>query len=616
MSEVTLPKSEVAFADLGLNPLLLRAVEAYPFATPIQAEAIPPILEGRDVVGQAQTGTGKTAAFAIPMLQRIDLNRPTPQVLVLTPTRELAIQVAESFEKYGAHLPGLRVTSIYGGQDYQVQFRQLDRGVHVVVGTPGRVMDHLRRGSLRLDGMHAFVLDEADEMLKMGFAEDVEWILTQAPQERQIALFSATMPPAIRRIAEQHLRSPAEITIRQVSATADTVRQRFIVAPPRVKFDVLARVLEAEETDGVIIFVRTRSTTEPLADFLNSIGYRTGALSSDVAQKQREKIVDALRSGKLDIVIATDVAARGLDVQRISHVINYDLPRDSESYVHRIGRTGRAGRTGNAILFLHPKERPLLRRLENATRREIEPMEVPTKREINRRRVSKFHERITTALAHPELGTIQSLIEQYRREHPEVTVEQIAAALGAISTGDGPLLLTEELPPIGGFADRRDARFDDQGPRRFERGDRGDRMERGGERFGDRRNDERFARERPPRRTDEMETFRVEVGRQHDVKPGNLVGAIANETGLQSSLIGRIEIFEDFSTVDLLAGMPDDIFDSLKRVWVAGRQLNISRVGSEQRRPRREFSPEGGGPRGRARRPARRDGFAPEAASR
>lgn len=580
MSELPVDsKSDVSFSDLNLHPALLQAVQdsGYTIATPIQAEAIPPILEGRDVIGQAQTGTGKTAAFAIPMLQRVDLSRRAPQVLVLTPTRELAIQVAESFEKYAAKLSGLRVASIYGGQDFQVQFRQLDRGAHVVVGTPGRVMDHLRRGSLKLDGMHAFVLDEADEMLKMGFAEDVEWILTQAPAERQIALFSATMPPAIRRIADQHLRNPAQITIRQVTATADTVRQRFVVSPPHLKQAVLSRVLEAEETDGVIIFVRTRSITEPLADYLSSQGHRTAALSSDVPQKQRERIVDALRTGKLDIIIATDVAARGLDVQRISHVINYDLPHDSESYVHRIGRTGRAGRSGNAILFLHPKERGLLRRLENATRQPIEPMEVPTKRDINRRRVARFHDRITAALAHPEMGTFTSLIEQYRRDK-DIPVEQIAAAVAVMGMGDTQLLIQEELPPIG-FAERREPRdFGPDGPPR--------------------RSFERDGRDGPPRRdmrpersSERMETFRVEVGRVHQVKPSNLVGAIANETGLRSSSIGRIEIFDEFSTVDLLAGMPNDLFETLKQVWVAGRQLNISRVGrpaSAQDRPFRK----------------------------
>ncbi len=408
--------SELTFEELNLSGPLLQAIQnaGYSTATPIQARAIPLLLAGRDVLGQAQTGTGKTAAFAVPMLQGIDLDQKVPQVLVLTPTRELAIQVAEAFKRYAAGLPGLRVAPIYGGQDYQVQFRHLDRGVHVVVGTPGRVMDHINRGSLKLDALRGLVLDEADEMLQMGFADDVDWILTKAPAQRQIALFSATMPDAIRRIAQRHLRNPAEITIKQKAATADTVRQRFVVVNPHQKEVVLARVLEAEPIDGVLVFVNTKSTTEPLAEYLSSQGHRTAALSSDVPQSQRERIIEGLRSGKLDVIVATDVAARGLDVQRISHVINYDFPTDSEGYVHRIGRTGRAGRSGNAIMFLHPRGRHLLRRIEHATRQTIEPMEIPTTEAINQRRVARFHERITAGMAHPDLATFTSLVEQYR----------------------------------------------------------------------------------------------------------------------------------------------------------------------------------------------------------
>ena len=444
------------FEELNLSGPLLQAIQnaGYATATPIQARAIPLLLAGRDVLGQAQTGTGKTAAFAIPMLQGIDLDQKVPQVLVLTPTRELAIQVAQAFKRYAAGLPGLRVAPIYGGQDYQVQFRHLDRGVHVVVGTPGRVMDHINRGSLKLDALRGLVLDEADEMLQMGFADDVDWILTKAPAQRQIALFSATMPEAIRRIAQRHLRNPAEITIKQKAATADTVRQRFVVVDPHQKEAVLARVLEAEPIDGVLIFVNTKSTTEPLAEYLSSQGHRTAALSSDVPQSQRERIIDSLRSGKLDVIVATDVAARGLDVQRISHVINYDFPTDSEGYVHRIGRTGRAGRSGNAILFLHPRGRHLLRRIEHATRQTIEPMEIPTTEAINQRRVARFHERITAGMTHPDLATFTSLVEQYRSEN-DVPLEQIAAALAALAAGDTPLLLAEDLPETR-FAETRD----------------------------------------------------------------------------------------------------------------------------------------------------------------
>jgi ATP-dependent RNA helicase DeaD len=434
------------FAALGLCDSLVAAVEAagYTIPTPIQAKTIPLLLSGRDVVGQAQTGTGKTAAFALPMLQKIDMRRNVPQVLVLTPTRELAIQVAEAFEKYARRMGALRVAPIYGGQDYQVQFRQLDRGVHVVVGTPGRVMDHMRRGSLNSASFQCLVLDEADEMLRMGFAEDVDWILTQMPAKRQIALFSATMPAPIRQIAQQHLHTPAEITIRQKTATADTINQRYLVVAPHQKEAALARVLESEPTDGVLVFVKTKSMTEPLAEYLGRVGLKAAALSGDLAQKQRERIVDSLKSGKIDVIVATDVAARGLDVQRISHVVNYDLPRDSEAYVHRIGRTGRAGRSGEAIVFVHPREQRMLQRLEYATRHKIEPMELPTNRMINKQRVARFHERITEALGSKQLETFQSIVDQYLREN-EVSLEMIAAALAVLANADAPLLAKGDM---------------------------------------------------------------------------------------------------------------------------------------------------------------------------
>ncbi|MES2789570.1 MAG: DEAD/DEAH box helicase [Planctomycetota bacterium] len=552
-AEQLLPTS---FRDLNICEAILKAIESsgYTVPTPIQARTIPLLLQGRDVLGQAQTGTGKTAAFAIPMLERIDLDKKHPQVLVLAPTRELAIQVAEAFERYAACMPGLRVVPIYGGQDYQIQFRQLDRGVHVVVGTPGRVMDHMRRGSLKLDGLRGLILDEADEMLNMGFAEDVEWVLTQSPKDRQIALFSATMPDQIRRIAQQHLREPVQITIKQKTATADTIRQRFVIAAPHQKESALGRILEAEPIDGVIVFVKMKSTTEPLADFLNSCGHRAAALSGDVAQKQRERIVANLKSGKLDIVVATDVAARGLDVQRVSHVINYDLPFDDEAYVHRIGRTGRAGRSGEAILFVHPRERRLLKRLEHATRQPIEPMDLPSNEIINQQRVLRYHERITAALEHPELDRFAAIVEQYRTER-DLPIEKIAAALAVLGNGDTPLLLTEDLKQQNFSDSRSDSR---DGPR--SRSDSGDR--------------------RRGRADEGMETFRIEVGRVNQVNPGNIVGAIINETGLEMGNIGRIEIFDDFSMVDLPEGMPKEIFNALKKVWVLGRKLNISRVES------------------------------------
>ena len=442
------PESEKqgGFHAFGLKPTILKALDrsGYKEPTPIQAQTISHLLKGRDVVGQAQTGTGKTAAFALPMLNRIDVANRKPQVLVLTPTRELAIQVAKAFETYARDIPGLSVLPIYGGQEYQSQLRPLKRGVQVVVGTPGRVMDHMRRGSLKLQDLNCLVLDEADEMLRMGFAEDVDWILTQAPKQRQIALFSATMPKQIREIAQKHLNDPAEVTIAQKAATADTVNQSYVVCSPRYKQTALARILEASETDGVIVFVKMRSTTEPLAEHLAKAGFKTAALNGDVAQKKREKIVEKLRKGEVDVLIATDVAARGLDVQRISHVVNYDLPHDSEAYVHRIGRTGRAGRSGEAILFLNPREKYQLTRLEKATRQVIAPMELPTNRAVNKQRVARFHEQITHGLAHPELETYQSLVEQYVREN-EVSIEMIAASLAVLANRGRSILVKGEL---------------------------------------------------------------------------------------------------------------------------------------------------------------------------
>ncbi len=636
------------FRKLGLSEPLMMAIEesGYTNPTPIQEQTITLLLQGRDMVGQAQTGSGKTGAFALPLLQRVELNVKQPQVLVLVPTRELAIQVAAAFEKYSAKMNQLRVVAIYGGAAYQPQLSQLKRGVHIVVGTPGRVMDHMNRGSLNLSSLKCLVLDEADEMLRMGFAESVEWVLTQLPAERQIALFSATMPEPIRRIAQQHLRNPAEVTIRQKTATADTIRQRFVVVGQFQKELALGRVLEAEPIDGVIVFVKLKSTTEPLCDFLNSRGYKAAALNGDIAQAQRERIIEHLKSGKLDIVVATDVAARGLDVQRISHVINYDLPGDSEAYVHRIGRTGRAGRSGEAILFIHPKAQRMLKSLEYATRQKIEPMDLPTNRQINKNRVSKFHAKLVETMSHPLADAMGSIVEQFRRENPEIPIEKVVAALAVLANDGNPLLLKEELKQETFFEPRR---RDDRGPRGDSRGprdgfqgrgtrtdfstngpryardpgdrgfgndggfrdDRGPRSE--GSRGGDSRPDRGFREERGgfrndrgprpdrgprgPRPGDEnMETFRIEVGHMHQVKPGNIVGAIANEAGIDSAQIGRIEIFDDFSTVDLPQGMPQEVFSALKKVWVSGQQLKIAKAegggpsqSSSARRPDRPF---------------------------
>ena len=579
---------ENGFSKLGLIAPLMKAIEdsGYTTPTPIQEQTILHLLEGRDVLGQAQTGSGKTGAFALPMLQRIDVSVRRPQVLVLVPTRELAIQVAAAFERYAAAMKGLNVLAIYGGAAYQPQFAQLKRGVHVVVGTPGRVMDHMNRGSLQLDALKGLVLDEADEMLNMGFAESVEWVLTQLPAERQIALFSATIPPAIRSIAQKHQNNPAEITIRNKTATADTIRQRFVVVGNHQKEAALGRILEAETIDGVIIFTKMKCTSEPLADFLSRRGYKVAALNGDIAQPQRERIIEQLKSGKLDIIVATDVAARGLDVQRISHVINYDFPGDNESYVHRIGRTGRAGRSGEAILFVHPKAQRGLKSLEYATRQKIEPMELPTNRTINKARVAQFHAKITESMTHPMAESMGSLIEQYRRENPEMPVEQIMASLAVMSTNGESLLVKEDFRQET-FFESRGGHRDDRGPRSNDRGPRdyGQRQQGG---RGDDRFQGRGERPRGPRRNEEgKETYRIEVGHAHQVKPGNIVGAIANEAGIDSAQIGRIEIFDDFSTVDLPQGMPSETFFALKKVWVSGRQMQISKADEN----RQSFAP-------------------------
>jgi ATP-dependent RNA helicase DeaD len=544
----------VSFAQFGLLPAVLAAINdvGYETPTPIQTPTIPHLLAGRDVVGQAQTGTGKTAAFALPLLSRLDLARTEPQVLVLTPTRELAIQVAEAFQVYASHLRGFHVLPIYGGQDYAVQLRQLKRGVHVIVGTPGRLMDHMRRGTLKLSSLKTVVLDEADEMLRMGFIEDVEWILSQTPPDRQVALFSATMPAAIRRIAQQHLKDPAEVTIRLRTTTAETIHQRYWIVTGVHKLDALTRLLETEPFDAVLVFVRTRIAAVELSDRLQARGYATAALNGDMPQKQREQTIGRLKAGKLDILVATDVAARGLDVERISHVVNFDIPNDTEAYVHRIGRTGRAGRSGEAILFVAPRERHLLRAIEKATRQQIEPMELPSAEAVNDKRIAKFTQRITDTLATRDLDFFRDIITRYQQQHDADPID-IAAALAQLAQGDKPLLVKDVLT-------REKKVFEDERPP--------------------------AKRPKTPRAPalkvapgTGVETFRVEVGRSHGVQPGNLVGAIANEAGVASANIGRIEIFDEHSTIELPLGMPREIFKLLKKVWVSGRQLQISRIG-------------------------------------
>ncbi|MGZ8226162.1 MAG: DEAD/DEAH box helicase [Methylococcaceae bacterium] len=544
-----------SFRDLALIEPLLKALEdvGYETPSPIQAQVIPLMLQGKDVLGQAQTGTGKTAAFALPILSRLDLKQKDPQVLVLAPTRELAIQVAEAFQHYAAHIKGFHVLPIYGGQDYSTQLRQLKRGAHVVVGTPGRVMDHMRKGTLNLDGLNVLVLDEADEMLRMGFIDDVEWILEQTPDDIQIALFSATMPSVIRKIAQDYLNEPEQITIKVTNASAENIRQRFWVVSGVHKLDALTRILEVETFDGMIIFVRTKTATVELAEKLEARGYSAAAINGDMSQTLRERAITNLKNGKLDILIATDVAARGLDVDRITHVVNYDIPYDTESYVHRIGRTGRAGRTGDAILFIAPRERKLLSNIEKATKQKIEEMGLPSTEVINNKRIARFKQNITDTLAAEELSFFSQLIEQYQQEH-NVSALEIAAALAKLVQGETPMLV-QNLPkkPKEPREERVDRSSKDERPQKG----------RSSKRFGG--------------ADIEMELFRIEVGHNHGVKPGNIVGAIANETGINGEHIARIKIEDEYSTVELPAGMPKELLQELKKIRVAGQQLNISK---------------------------------------
>ncbi len=556
--------STTLFSQLALAAPLLKALDevGYEAPTPIQAQTIPLLLEGRDVLGQAQTGTGKTAAFALPLLTRIDLKKSAPQVLVLAPTRELAIQVSEAFQQYAKHLKGFRVLPIYGGQDFRGQLRGLARGVHVVVGTPGRVMDHMRRGTLKLDGLQALVLDEADEMLRMGFIDDVEWVLEQTPDTRQIALFSATMPKEIARIAKRHLNEPALIHIKETTTTASTIRQRYLPVKGAQKLDALTRILEAETFDAIICFVRTKTATVDLAQKLEARGYSATALNGDIAQRTREKTINWLKKGQIDILVATDVAARGLDVDRISHVINYDIPYDTEAYVHRIGRTGRAGREGDAILFVAPRERRLLGAIEKATGHRIEPLELPSTDAINERRIERFGQRIKQAIDIQDLNFYTELITNFQEQN-KVDTLQVAAALAHLMQGDNPFLLSNK--PV------------------FEKSSRHDRNDRAGRSRDSnhkrsRSDAELTRRERSSPPNAGMERFRVEIGNDNDVRPGNLVGAIANEAGIDGEHIGRIQIFDDHSLVDLPLDMPKDIFNNLKKVWVSGAQLRISRL--------------------------------------
>jgi len=544
-------ESSVNFNSFGLSNALLKVLEevGYEVPTAIQEQCITHLLNSHDVIGQAQTGTGKTAAFALPLIDRIDLNKNQVQLLVLTPTRELAIQVSEAIQTYARHLKGFHVLPIYGGQSYDIQLRPLKRGVHAVVGTPGRVMDHLKRGTLKLNSLKALVLDEADEMLKMGFIDDVKWVMEKLPKERQIALFSATMPDVIRRVAEKFLNSPKVVKVKTKTATAQTISQRYWLVGGVHKLDALTRILEVESFDALLIFVRTKTATIDLAEKLSARGFTAEAINGDIAQNQRERIIQQLKNGKIDILVATDVAARGLDVDRISHVVNYDIPQDPESYVHRIGRTGRAGREGKAILFVAPRERRMLKTIERITRQPIDPMQLPTAKIINEQRVNNFKQRITDTLDNQELAIFEELILDYQKEH-EIDAFKISSALALMAQGTEPLLLNEK--------EINQASFDEKNKNKISISVHADSL-----------------KDNPAIK---MRRYRVAVGRKDNIKPGNVLGAIANEAEISSEFIGAIQIFQDFTTVDLPDEMPKETLQILKNTRVFDKKLNIEEL--------------------------------------
>ncbi len=590
-TEDTAPETDeeqVTFADLGLDGPVLAAIRDLGYERPsaIQAATIPTLLDGHDVVGMAQTGTGKTAAFALPIMQRLDVSQKTPQALVLAPTRELALQVSEAFEAYAARMKNVHVLPVYGGQGYGVQLSALRRGVHIVVGTPGRIMDHLDKGTLDLSELKYLVLDEADEMLKMGFVEDIETILAETPADKQVALFSATMPAQIRRISKSYLREPQEITVKSKTTTNTNITQRYVIVSHQQKIDALTRILEVENFDGMIIFVRTRGETETVAEKLRARGYSAAAISGDVAQAQRERTVNQLKDGKLDILVATDVAARGLDVERISHVVNFDIPTDTESYVHRIGRTGRAGRTGDAISFVTPRERYLLGHIEKATRQQPTQMQLPTSEDVNNTRLTRFDDSITAALAETDrMNKFRDIIAHYVRNH-DVPEADVAAALAIVSQGETPLLLDEA----------EDARMREELAR----------VEGRGKKTRDRDGGE--ARPRRERNSGAFTAYRIEVGRRHRVEPRQIVGALANEGGLGRDDFGAIAIKPDFSIVELPTSLPAGTLDKLRDTRISGRLIEIK---PDRGRPggRRRDDEAGGYRNDRPRRDDRDGGF-------
>lgn len=633
----------VEFTELQLADPVLQALQGlgYEAPTPIQAQCIPHLMAGKDLLGQAQTGTGKTAAFALPLLNNIDATKPGPQALILTPTRELALQVSEAFQSYGKHLPGFHVLPIYGGQSYNLQIRQLQRGVQVIVGTPGRIMDHIRRGTLNLATIRALVLDEADEMLNMGFIDDIEWIFDQAPKPRQVALFSATIPDAIRHVAKRHLVDPVEVRVSTRPETVETTSQRHCVVTRSHKLDMLTRILELEDFDAMLVFVRTKNATEELAEKLVSHGFAAEALNGDMSQALRERAIDRIKNGKLDILVATDVAARGLDVDRITHVVNYDIPNDPESYVHRIGRTGRAGRVGHAILLVEPRERHQLQAIERTIRQRIAPLPLPSANRVSEHRIDRFTQLVRDTLDEQDLDFFHSLITRISQEQ-ELGLLDIAAAVTYLVQRERPLEVPETIPPVrmerGQLRDdsrnggvRYGAEGRKRGLDRFrtERRDRVDRSDRapdkapGGERVpahaghrysapawnpkgGERPEVSGGRREHGAVRRNNlvpMSSYRIEVGRADGVSPREIVGAIANEAGLEGKYIGRISIQDEYSILDLPGEMPAEIKQHLRNVIVCGKRLDLKLFGAatgkeaqgnfaarESRRPRRDNS--------------------------
>lgn len=560
------------FTDLSLSAPILKAIVqdlGYESPSPIQQKTIPWLLEGRDLIGQAQTGTGKTAAFAIPALERLNETQRLPQVLVLAPTRELAIQVANQFEVLSKHQKNTRIVVLCGGQDYRPQLKALSEGAQIIVGTPGRILDHLDRGSLKLGELRTLILDEADEMLRMGFIDDVETILSKLPNTKQIALFSATMPYRIRQIANQYLTDPIAIEIKAETATVKAVEQRFIFAAQAQKPDTLLRVLATEDTQGVIVFTRTKSSTDEVTLWLQQQGYRAMSIHGDITQALRERVIAQFKQGLIDILVATDVAARGLDVDRVTHVINYDMAHDSETYVHRIGRTGRAGRSGVAILFVTPKEARMLNVLERHTRQRIEKVAIPNDHVIQLARQKRFMANIDARLDHAHLNDYKEMIEQYLADRT-VSATDVAAAIALLMHQDKPW--RQELPPIKTSSSNR------------ERSTSSSRGEGRGKRERERDRD-RSSRHSTPKNTSasydnhNQELFRIDVGRVHGVKPSNIVGAIANEAGLQSRFITGLKINEDHSTVKLPSGLSKEVFNGLNKAWVCGRQLKLVSLG-------------------------------------